>query len=231
MTDLANRFRPGTNPRGEDTRQRILETAFELFGSAGFEGASTRTLAEHAGVNLPAIQYYFGSKEGLYRAVIGHIVEQMEARVAPLATRIVAELAAGQPERPQLIRLLCDLLDLLVSLIFDDRPPDRESRRRFFLRIEIERNVATDTLQDCMVRHVLTPCAAIIARLVGRPPDDEQVLMRAVALLGQAKAFSSCGAERLLGWKSIGEDRVRAVQALLREHTAAVFRARGDAEP
>ena len=231
MIYIANRFRPGTNQRGEDTRQRILETAFELFGLEGFEGASTRTLAERAGVNLPAIQYYFGSKEGLYRAVIGHIAEQMEARVAPLATRIMAELAASQPARPQLIRLLCDLLDLIVSLIFDDRPPDRESRRRFFLRIEIERNVASDALQDCMIRYVLTPCAALVARLVDRPPDDEQVLMRAVALLGQAKAFSSCGAERMLGWHTIGEDRVRAVQALLREHTTAVFRARSDAEP
>ena len=231
MTEPANRFRPGTNQRGEDTRQRILETAFELFGSEGFDGASTRTLAERAGVNLPAIQYYFGSKEGLYRAVIGHIAEQMEARVAPLATRIMAELAAGQPARPQLICRLCDLLDLIVSLIFDDSPPDRESRRRFFLRIEIDRNVASDTLQDSMIRHVLTPCAALVARLVDRPPGDEQVLMRAVALLGQAKAFSSCGAERILGWKSIGEDRVRAVQALLREHTTAVFRARSDAAP
>jgi AcrR family transcriptional regulator len=231
MVDLANRFRPGTNQRGEDTRQRILETAFELFGSEGFEGASTRALAERAGVNLPAIQYYFGSKEGLYRAVIGHIAEQMEARVAPLATRIMAELAAGQPERLQLIGRLCDLLDVIVSLIFDDSPPDRESRRRFFLRIEIERNVASDTLQASWIRHVLTPSAALVARLVDRPPDDEQVQMRAIALLGQAKAFSSCGAERMLGWQTIGEDRVRAVQALLREHTTAVFRARGDATP
>jgi AcrR family transcriptional regulator len=231
MVDLVNRFRPGTNQRGEDTRQRILETAFELFGSEGFEGTSTRTLAERAGVNLPAIQYYFGSKEGLYRAVIGHIVDQMEARVAPLATAIMAELAAGETARPRLIGRLCDLLDLIVSLIFDDHPPDRESRRRFFLRIEIERNVASGTLQDSWVRHVLTPCAGLVARLVDRPPDDEQVRMRAVALLGQAKAFSSCGAEYMLGWQSIGADRVRAVQALLREHTTAVFRTWSDATP
>lgn len=230
MIDPASRFRPGTNPRGEDTRQRILETAFELFGAEGFEGASTRTLAERAGVNLPAIQYYFGSKEGLYRAVIRHIAGQLEARVAPLATRVMAELAAGQPARSQLIRRLCDLLDLIVSLIFDDAPPDRESRRRFFLRIEIERNAASEVLQDCMIRHVLTPCAALVGRLVNRPPDDELVVMRAIALLGQAKAFSSCGAERMLGWQTIGEDRVRAVQALLREHTTAVFRERAEVE-
>ena len=65
--------------RGEDTRGRILEAALELFAASGFEGASTRTIAERAGVNLPAIQYLFGSKEGLYRAVVEQFSQQMQA--------------------------------------------------------------------------------------------------------------------------------------------------------
>src|ERR1700722_4589274 len=119
MVEAVNRFRPGSQQRGEDTRRRILETAFELFASDGFEGASTRTLAERAGVNLPAIQYYFGSKEGLYSAVVELITEQIEARVAPIAGRIRAELAAGQPSRDQLIELLSDMLDVIILLILD----------------------------------------------------------------------------------------------------------------
>jgi TetR/AcrR family transcriptional regulator, regulator of cefoperazone and chloramphenicol sensitivity len=62
MSATVNRFRPGSQQRGEETRTRILEAALELFAASGFEGASTRTIAEQAGVNLPAIQYYFGSK-------------------------------------------------------------------------------------------------------------------------------------------------------------------------
>ena len=54
MAEAVSRFRPGSQQRGEDTRRRILETALELFATDGFEGASTRTLAERAGVNLPA---------------------------------------------------------------------------------------------------------------------------------------------------------------------------------
>jgi len=65
MVSVAARYRPGTDPRGEDTRRRILETAIEVFAREGYEGTSTRELAAAAGVNLPAIQYYFGSKEGL----------------------------------------------------------------------------------------------------------------------------------------------------------------------
>ena len=94
---MALHYRPGTPGRGEDTARRILLAAIEVFADEGYEGASTRSLASHAGVNAPAIQYYFGSKEGLYRAVIGHIANLVEERLGPVALRIGerAERAAG----------------------------------------------------------------------------------------------------------------------------------------
>ncbi|RKE36997.1 TetR family transcriptional regulator [Paraburkholderia sp. BL23I1N1] len=58
----------GGYARGDETRQRIIEAAIELFGEHGFEGASTRDIAARAGVNAPALQYYFENKEGVYRA-------------------------------------------------------------------------------------------------------------------------------------------------------------------
>ena len=85
MSATVSRFRPGYYQRGEETRSRILEAALELFAASGFEGASTRTIAERAGVNLPAIQYYFGSKEGLYRAVVEQFSQEMQAGVSPIA--------------------------------------------------------------------------------------------------------------------------------------------------
>ena len=65
MNHSVLRQRTGAYARGEDARRRILEAALEMFATVGYEGTSTRHLAERAGVNLPAIQYYFGSKEGL----------------------------------------------------------------------------------------------------------------------------------------------------------------------
>ena len=170
MSTTVSRFRPGSHQRGEETRGRILEAALDLFAASGFDGASTRTIAERAGVNLPAIQYYFGSKEGLYRAVVEQFSQQMQAGVAPIAERIRAELASGQPSRRRLIDLLCDMLDIVIAMILDDSEPNRESRQRFFARMEVEPNAAVDALQDDMVRHVCTPCCAIIGRLIDRPP-------------------------------------------------------------
>ncbi|MEY4927064.1 MAG: hypothetical protein RI894_1500 [Bacteroidota bacterium] len=53
-----------------DARQKILVAAEKLFAEHGFEGTSTRTLSQEAGVNLAMISYYFGSKEDLYKTLV-----------------------------------------------------------------------------------------------------------------------------------------------------------------
>src|SRR5947209_130826 len=52
------------------TRRRILKSASRVFAGQGYEGASIRDIVTKADVNQAAINYHFGSKEGLYRAVL-----------------------------------------------------------------------------------------------------------------------------------------------------------------
>lgn len=226
MAEFGTRVRAGSNPRGEDTRQRILRAALELFGSHGFEATSTRALAQRAEVTLPAIQYYFGSKEGLYRAVIHQITERIVERLGPVAARVQCSLAAT-PSRQDLLHLLCELTDAMTALMLDETFADRDSCRRFFARVEIEQGEANDIVHDCAARHILAPGTALIGRLLGLPPDDEAVRMRMVALSGQVKAFACWGSDRMLGWQQAQPERVSAVQALLRDHVMAIFRAPG----
>ena len=54
---------------GEASRARLLRSGLQLFAQQGYAKTSTRELAEHAGVNVASISYYFGDKAGLYRAV------------------------------------------------------------------------------------------------------------------------------------------------------------------
>ena len=53
-----------------DKREQLMKTASQLFGEKGFEAVSTRELAKAADVNIAMIAYYFGSKEGLFKAMI-----------------------------------------------------------------------------------------------------------------------------------------------------------------
>ena len=51
----------------ERTRQRLLDAALDVFSAKGFAGARVQEIADRAGVNKQLINYYFDSKEGLYR--------------------------------------------------------------------------------------------------------------------------------------------------------------------
>ncbi len=187
MSIVTTRQRPKTQTRGEDTRRRILEAALDIFAAEGYEGASTRQLAERAGVNLPAIQYYFGSKEGLYRAVIGDIVDQTEARMAPLAPKVSAAIADRDAQPEELLELLCAMMESFVVLVTSG--PQIDSKRLLFARAEVERTAGLDTLHESGMRHMFQPCLGLISRLFDKPTDDPEMVFRTLALLGQVIMF------------------------------------------
>ncbi len=54
----------------EDTNTRILDAALDLFYQKGYDGTTTRAIAEGAGVNEVTLFRNFGSKENIFMAVI-----------------------------------------------------------------------------------------------------------------------------------------------------------------
>jgi AcrR family transcriptional regulator len=52
------------------TSDKIIKAASRAFAESGFQGASVRRIVARADVNQAAINYHFGSKEELYRAVL-----------------------------------------------------------------------------------------------------------------------------------------------------------------
>lgn len=71
--------------RGEEARERVLHAALECFGAFGFEGTSTRAVAERAGLSHPLLLYHFDSKEKLWMStmedVIGRYRKEFEQRL------------------------------------------------------------------------------------------------------------------------------------------------------
>lgn len=56
--------------RSVETRRKILESALAEFAAVGFEGASTRSIAERAQVPHGLVTYHFETKLGVWQAVI-----------------------------------------------------------------------------------------------------------------------------------------------------------------
>lgn len=60
-----------------DVREQLLEAAVKIFADAGFRGATTRRIAQEAGVNEVTLFRQFGSKEGLIVEAVLRAVERL----------------------------------------------------------------------------------------------------------------------------------------------------------
>src|SRR5690349_4020093 len=61
----------------EATKERILVAAETLFSQQGLDGVSVREIAAAAKLDVAMINYHFGSKLGLYRAVFHRRIDQL----------------------------------------------------------------------------------------------------------------------------------------------------------
>jgi AcrR family transcriptional regulator len=93
----------GRAARGESTRLRILDAARDVLLERGFAGASTRAVAEQAGVRLSLVHYHFGGKQALFVAVLARENEELLTR----QRRLYAEPGPLS----QKWRVACNLLD------------------------------------------------------------------------------------------------------------------------
>ena len=66
-TEMGGRIR-------KTTMAHIVATSEKVFAQAGFNGVSMADLARAAELPKPNLHYYFGNKEGLYRAVLANIM-------------------------------------------------------------------------------------------------------------------------------------------------------------
>ncbi len=80
---------------GESTRRQILETAVRLFAEHGYADTTSKMICREAGVNIAAVNYYFGSRDDLYRAVLDevheHIVNERQMELITSAELSVEE--------------------------------------------------------------------------------------------------------------------------------------------
>ncbi len=214
----APRRRPveGGYARGEETRERIIRAAFLVFAEEGYVGASTRRIAGEAGVNPPALQYYFDSKEGLHRACGQFIVDQFMAALQTALDRAGAALSQGREEA---VEALCDLIDRVAQ--FTMTKAESESWSRFMGRCEADDiGPASDVVAQGIADPLKTAAIGLVARVMGIDPASPDARLRAMFILSQLTALHAKRDSLLdtVGWNAFSGECIDIVRAVLRDH-------------
>ncbi|RYF51861.1 MAG: TetR/AcrR family transcriptional regulator, partial [Comamonadaceae bacterium] len=90
---------PSSSSLSDDTRSRILVVATAAFAERGIEGVTLRELTGLAGANVAAINYHFGSKEGLTEAIFDELAPRLNTLRGQELAQIL-DAAAQRGERP-----------------------------------------------------------------------------------------------------------------------------------
>lgn len=90
-------------------RNHMLQVAERLFARHGFEAVSIRQLVDEARVNIAMVKYYFGSKDGLFEALIDEKFPRTRERITELA---------NSPLDPW--EKLMAIVDIYIERFFDD---------------------------------------------------------------------------------------------------------------
>ena len=95
-----------------NTREQILEAAWELYTARGFEDVSVRDVTQAAGVNLASVSYHFGGKDGLVQETLKRCLNPINRyRIELLNREIDNKAGSGQvPLRAVLVALLRPLV-------------------------------------------------------------------------------------------------------------------------
>lgn len=157
-----------------ETRTRILEAAASIFAEYGFAATTIRMICGLARVNLAAVNYHFGSKEGLYSETIRYLRRQAYDRYPT-----TYDLSPGaSPEE----KLLAFIRSFLLRTAFDER------NLRFgtlVMREMVEPTSALDMMVDEGIRSLFGQLVDIVRSLMGETTDEETVLACSRSVMSQ----------------------------------------------
>ena len=215
--------------KSADTRRAILRAAIVAFGRAGYSAATTRQIADAAGVNQPAISYYFGGKDGLYQACAEEILADFTGPLEEVSQRAFEAIATGLDRRgaaSQLKELLSALADVMIL-------SEEVSEAAGFIGREMrEPGLAYQILYRNLWAPGIELAATLIAMVKGRAEIEPADRVDAIMMISGISAFAPghSVSMQVMQWQAAGEDGKALVLERLEAQILGWIRTRGAGE-
>jgi AcrR family transcriptional regulator len=159
----------------EETRGKLLKAAAYLFSVKGYEGATVRDICHRAGVNQALVNYHFGDKLGLWRAVIRYATDA-DAKLAVLQRA----LEQNQDPTDALRQIIRGALERLIA-----------TKELVGLQLRLMLREATNptTVLSCEVAGTIKPMYDLFRSVVGKildlPGDHAKTRLCTHSVMGQ----------------------------------------------
>ena len=203
------------NQTDRETQERLLQSAKRLFADRGFRNVTVREICRDAHANVAAVNYHFGDKLGLYRAVLQSAIDRMHE-----TTDQAREGGKGQPPESQ----LRTFISIFIRRLLDDQTG---TVHRLVTREMLDPTPALDALIEQGVRPRMEFLRELIARMIGSDENDPRVLRSVASVSTQFAAYMPNPiAERLADSERTPAD-ADAIAEHLADFTIAGIRAIG----
>jgi AcrR family transcriptional regulator len=177
----ATRVNDDPKASADDPKERILTAAGSEFAERGFESTTIRDICLAAGVNLAAVNYYFGDKQSLYMQTVREAHRRLVAQV-PLP-----QWPATTPPRVKLRDFVGNVLERMLGF---GRP---RWQTRLMLREVLHPTDACRELAEDYLRPQFTLLVSILDELADGQLPQPQLRRIAMGIVGQMFIYRAAG--------------------------------------
>ena len=161
-----------------DTQYRILEAAGDVFAESGFRNSTVREICKRAQVNLAAVCYHFGDKEGLYFEVLKYW-HDISTKKYPMDSAVNEKLPPEERLR--------NFIQLFLLRMLDEGKPAWFGK--LIAKELTEPTAAFDRLLDQVVRPFYRVLELIIEEIIGNRADEETIRLCCESIIGQCLRY------------------------------------------
>jgi AcrR family transcriptional regulator len=184
-----------TSHRNDTTRERIVDSAGEIFAERGFDATTVRDICQAAGANIAAVNYYFGDKQRLYvEAVMRAHRWRMQQAVLPTWS---ADTSAEEK-----------LTDFITTFIRRIRTgPEGTWHTRLIMREIANPTEACVELVQSSIRPQFEVLLGVLRELLPDVTDVKKLHLTAFSIVGQCLFyhFADPVVRNLLGPEEYGD--------------------------
>ena len=172
---------------GNDTSALLIELGIALFGARGYDGVTTRELADGARTNISSIKYHFGGKEELYRAVLEAVIREINELTGPLLLALRNGVAEADGNRGVLTRLARQFAQNWCRAALGD--PRTQKRIPPIVREMIQPSRHFTVIYNGFFRVLYDVLGELLAAVHGQAAVDEELKIRTHIIMNVVWGF------------------------------------------